>query len=312
MELRQIKYFIEVARREHITEASEYLHIAQSAVSRQILNLEKELGIKLFLREGRNVRLTPAGKLFLERMEQAIQVIDKAKREIEESLDPEQGTIRIGFPSSMAAYVLPTVISEFRDIYPQVKFHLYQGAYRHLIETVVKGDIDLALVGPVPESDKRIKGYVLFPENLVALLPFRHSLAGESVLKLNRLRKDTFVLFPKGFILRELVEDACRRAGFVPKVSFEGEDIDAIKGLVAAGLGVTLIPQITLIDNVPRTTVKVPVVHPSVTRTVGVITPRDRDLLPTEKLFLEFLRKFFSAAGGMPSIRKAGFDGALP
>lgn len=294
MELRQIKYFIEVGRREHITGAADYLHIAQSAVSRQILNLETELGVKLFIREGRNVRLTPAGKLFLERMEQAMQVIDKARREIEESLDPKQGAIRIGFPSSMAAYVLPTVVSEFRELYPQVKFQLRQGSYRHLIETVIKGEIDLALLGPVPESDKRIQGHVLFCENLVALLPSRHPLSSALSLRLTELQADTFVLFPKGFVLRDMVDNVCQKAGFQPRVSFEGEDMDAIKGLIAAGLGVSLVPEITLIDRVPGKTVKIPVTEPSVTRTVGVITPVDRELLPTEQLFCEFLKQFFT------------------
>ena len=304
MELRQIKYFIEVAKREHITEASHELHVAQSAVSRQILNLELELGVKLFIREGRNVRLTPVGKIFLERMEQAMQVIEKARREIEESLDPEQGTIRIGFPSSMTAYVLPTVISEFRELYPNVKFHLRQGAYKNLIDTVISGEIDLAMLGPVPEHEKRVKGYTLFHENIAALLPSRHPLAGEQHLKLNQLQDDDFILFPEGFILREIVENSCRQVGFVPRVTFEGGDIDSIKGLVATGLGVTLIPEITLVDNLPRTTVKIPVSSPALTRSVGVITPTDRDLLPTEKIFFEFLKQFFPVARGLPHLHR--------
>jgi LysR family transcriptional activator of glutamate synthase operon len=180
-----------------------------------------------------------------------------------------------------------------------VKFQLHQGSYRHLIDTVIKGDIDLALLGPVPESDRRIKGHILFPENLVALLPARHPLSEEASLKLRQLKEDTFVLFPKGFVLRDMVDNACQSAGFEPRVSFEGEDIDAIRGLVAAGLGVSLVPEITLIDNVPRTTMRVAVSEPSVTRTVGVITPADRDLLPTERLFFEFLKHFFAVSRGM-------------
>lgn len=294
MELRQIKYFIEVAKREHITEASHDLHVAQSAVSRQILNLEVELGIKLFFREGRNVKLTPVGRIFLERMEQALQVIEKAQREIEEFLDPEQGTIRIGFPSSMTAYVLPTAISAFRETYPNVKFNLRQGSYRHLIETVISGEIDLAMVGPVPEGEKRVKGCTLFHEKITALLPSRHPLANMDSVSLSQLRKEPFVLFPKGFVLREIVESSCQNVGFTPKVSFEGEDIDAIKGLVATGLGVTLLPEITLVDNLPRTTVKIPLRSPVLTRSVGVITPTDRELLPTEKIFFEFLKQYFA------------------
>ena len=294
MELRQIQYFIEVAQREHVTEAAYALHVAQSAVSRQIFNLEAELGVSLFIREGRNVRLTPIGRMFLEHMQQAMNVIEKAKREVEEYLDPERGVIRVGFPSSLAAYMLPTVISAFRQEHPHVKFHLRQGSYRFLIDAVSKGDIDLALLGPVPMQEKRVEGQILFMENIVALLPSNHPLAKESSVQLSQLRDDPFVLFPEGFILRDIVVQACHQRGFKPEVSFEGEDIDAIKGLVAAGLGITLIPEITLVDSIPRATVKKTISEGKVTRTVGTIISRERELLPTGKLFYEFLKRFFA------------------
>ncbi|MDB5083514.1 MAG: LysR family transcriptional regulator [Bacilli bacterium] len=294
MELRQIKYFIEVAKREHVTEAAHVLHVAQSAVSRQIANLEAELGVQLFFREGRNVRLTPIGSIFLEHVETAIKEIDKAKQQINEFLNPERGTIRIGFPSSLAAHTLPTVISAFRAKYPHIGFHLRQGSFKYLIDSVIKGEIDLAFVGPVPMNEPAIRGQIFFLENIVALLPENHPLADQSSLRLNQLRDDTFVLFPPGFVLHKIVVDACAQMGFKPLVSFEGEDIDAIKGLVAAGLGVTLLPEITLIDNVPRTTVKIPISEPIVTRTVGIIIPNNRELAPSEKLFYDFLKEFFA------------------
>ena len=294
MELRQIQYFIEVAKREHVTEASYHLHVAQSAISRQIFNLEAELGVDLFIREGRNVRLTEIGKIFLEHMQHALQVIEKGKMEIEEFLDPERGTIRIGFPSSLAAYMLPTVISEFRERYPNVQFQLRQGAYRSLIDSVIKGEMDLALLGPVPKHEKQLKGHILLMENMYALLPSTHPLAKRSTVQLDQLRNDSFVLYPEGFILRKIVVDACQQIGFEPKVSFEGDDIDTIKGLVAAGLGVTMLPEITLYDNIPRTTVKIPITEPTVTRTVGMIIPKERKLPPTEQLFYDFLKNYYA------------------
>jgi LysR family transcriptional regulator, transcription activator of glutamate synthase operon len=294
VEFRQIEYFIEVAKREHITEASYDLHVAQSAVSRQIFNLEAELGVDLFFREGRNVRLTPIGRVFLEYMQDAMKVIENARNEISEFLDPERGIIRVGFPSSLAAYILPTVVSAFRERYPEAKFQLKQGSYRALINSVVRGDIDLALLGPVPKETDKLKVDVLFLEKIVALLPVGHPLANRKTLKLSELQKDSFVLFPDGFVLREIVVNACLNQGFEPNVSFEGEDIDAIKGLVSAGLGVTLIPEVTLIDGKPRGAVKIPVIEPEVTRTVGVIIPGKRALLPTERLFYEFLKGFFA------------------
>lgn len=298
MELRQIEYFIEVAKREHVTDAANAMHVAQSAVSRQIFNLESELGVQLFIREGRNVKLTPIGRVFLENMKEAMQVIANAKREVTEFLDPERGTIRIGFPSSMANYTLPTVISAFRDMYPNVKFKLNQGTYHSLIDAVISGEIDLAVLGPVPKEEKKIKTKILFDEKLVALLPINHLLADNSTINLSDLRNDQFILFPDGFILKEIVVNACKQLGFKPNVSFEGNDIDAIKGLVSAGLGVTLIPEITLIDSLPRSTVKIPIIEPEVTRSVGIITPSERELLPTEKLFYEFLTDFFAMLGG--------------
>lgn len=298
MELRQIQYFIEVAKREHVTEAAYSLHVAQSAVSRQIFNLEDELGVPLFIREGRNVRLTPIGKIFLEHMEQAMKVIENARREVEEYIDPERGTIRIGFPSSLAAYMLPNVISAFRESYPSVKFQLNQGSYHRLVDAVAKGDFDMALIGPVPKNAKNIKGDILFVEDIVALLPSSHPLAGRPMIKLSQLKDDSFVLFPNGYILREIVVNACQQLGFQPRVSFEGEDIDAIKGLVSAGLGVTLIPEITLVDSLPRSTVKLPIKEPQFTRTVGIIISSERKLLPTEMIFYDFIKRFFSKLQG--------------
>lgn len=292
MELRQIQYFIEVAKREHVTDAALNLHVAQSAVSRQIFNLESELGVDLFIRDGRNVRLTPIGKIFLVHMEQAVKVIENAKREVEEYLDPEKGVVRIGFPSSLAHYTLPTVISAFREKYPEVKFHLKQGSFHDLTDSVVKGDIDMALLGPLPKHEK-VKGTILFTENIVALLPTNHPLAGKRELSLSQLQNDSFILFPQGFVLRDLIVNACQQIGFKPQVSFEGEDIDSIKGLVSAGLGVTLIPEITVVDCLPRSTVMLPVIEPKVTRSVGVIIPKERELLPTERLFYDFLKEFF-------------------
>lgn len=298
VELRQIQYFIEVAKREHVTDAANDMHVAQSAVSRQIYNLEQELGVELFIREGRNVKLTPIGKIFLEHMKEAMQVIENAKREVEEYLDPKCGTIRIGFPSSLANYTLPTVISAFREEFPLVKFKLVQGTYHYLTDAVVNGEIDIAVLGPVPKETKKLKSEVLFQEKLVALLPSNHHLSENRSITLSQLREDQFVLFPAGFVLRDIVINACKQNGFQPTISFEGQDIDAIKGLVSAGLGVTLIPEITLIDNHPRSTVKIRVTEPEVTRSVGVIIPKERELLPTEKLFYNFLRSFFAMLGG--------------
>ncbi len=294
MELRQLRYFVAVAEREHISEAAESLHVAQSAVSRQISNLETELGTELFERIGRNVKLTPIGKVFLEHALIALEAIDFAAKQVEEYLDPEQGTIKIGFPTSLASFLLPTVISAFKKEHPNVSFHLRQGSYRYLINAVKNRELNLVFLGPVPKKDEIIDTKILFTEKISALLPATHPLATKKEIQLADLRNEPFVLFPDGFILNKVVVDACKSVGYTPIVSSEGEDMDALKGLVAAGMGVTLLPESAFYDSTPRRTVRLPLSEPSFTRNVGVVFPHNRELAPSEKIFLEFVSTFFS------------------
>lgn len=297
MELRQLRYFIEVAEREHISEAAVHLHVAQSAVSRQIANLEEELGIELFERVGRNVKLTPIGKIFLAHSISALQAIDYAKKQIDEYLDPKKGTIKIGFPTSLASHLLPTVISAFKKEYPDVAFHLRQGSYNYLIDAVKNRELNLAFLGPLPPKDSAINTAILFTENISALLPSNHPFAKRDKLQLIDLRNEAFVLFPEGYILNKMVVEACNSVGFEPIVASEGEDMDAIKGLVAAGIGLSLLPESTFYDSTPRFTMKIPIVSPEIRRTVGIITPVNRELSPSEKVFQQFVIRFFSILG---------------
>src|SRR5699024_3823123 len=210
--------------------------VAQSAVSRQIFKLEEELGVDLFIREGRNVKLTPIGKIFLDHMKRAVKVIEQAGQVVEEYIDPHKGTMNIGFPTSLSTYILPKAISHFRKQYPDVKFELHQGSYNDLVLSVIKGDINIAILGPLPPTHKKIKSMTLFTEEIVALLPTNHDFARRSSISLTELREESFVMFPEGYILRDIVVEGCIQGGFRPQISFVGEDMDAIKGLVSAGL----------------------------------------------------------------------------
>ena len=294
MELRQLQYFVEVAEREHVTEAASHLHVAQSAVSLQISKLEDELGVSLFERVGRNVKLTQIGKMFLADVKIALKSLDHAKEKVDEYLNPNKGTIKIGYPSSLASHLLPTVISAYREKNTDITFHLRQGSYAWLKDAVKNGDLDLAFLGRVPKNDPALEGYILFTERLSALVHSSHPLAQKKKLSLTDLRNDAFVLFPKGYVLHEIVAEACKHAGFSPNIVSEGEDMDALKGLVSAGIGITLLPETTLYDSAPRFTVKIPIEEPQVKRTVGLIVPKNREVAPSEKVFYQFVKDFFT------------------
>ena len=288
-----MQYFVHVAKRQHVTKAAEELHVAQSAVSRQIHRLEEELGVRLFMQKGRNVQLTPVGQLFLRRAESILQDLDRAVSEIHEFMDPEFGEIRLGFPHSLGIHLIPQVIAAFRVRHPNVKFRFRQGMFASLIRDVIEAEVDLAFISPLPDKNERVCGEIVLTENLYAILPTSHPLAGEQEIELSQLKDDTFVLFRDGYSLRPIVWDACRAAGFVPRIGFEGEETDTIRGLVAAGMGVSLLPEMALSHKSSIMPAIVKLKEPGVTRTIAVIRRAGEKPSTVVKLFYEFLLDYF-------------------
>ncbi|CAM3399519.1 MULTISPECIES: LysR family transcriptional regulator [Paenibacillus] len=306
MELRQLQYFVKVAQKEHVTQAAEELHVAQSAVSRQIHQLEEELGVNLFMQKGRNLQLTPVGQLFCKRVESIMKDLERAVVEIHEFLDPEQGEIRIGFPHSLGIHLIPSIVAEFRKKYPNVKFRFKQGMFPTLIRDVVTAEVDLAFVSPFPERHEQVDGDIVLTEELFAILPPNHPLAGEKSIKLEQLKDERFVLFSKGYSLRPIVWHACLEAGFTPKIAFEGEETDTIRGLVAAGMGVSLLPEMALFQTNPLQPARVQISEPKVTRSIGLIHRADEKLPPVAQAFRTFLLQYF---GIDPSVKPEGEEG---
>jgi LysR family transcriptional regulator, transcription activator of glutamate synthase operon len=294
MELRQLYYFVKVAKREHVTRAAEELHVAQSAVSRQIHQLEEQLGVKLFLQKGRNLQLTPVGQLFLKRAESIIADLERAIIEIHEFIDPERGEIRLGFPHSLGTHLIPKVVAMFRKAHPNVRFRFKQGMYPSLIQDIVKGEVDLAFISPIPENEEYICGNVVLTEKLYAILPPGHPLAEAESIELHQLKDEQFVLFREGYSLRPIVWDACQQAGFTPKIAFESEETDTIRGLVAAGMGVSLLPEMALTQSGPLQPAKVAINNPEVTRTIGLIHRSDEKLPLVAKVFHQYLLDYFA------------------
>jgi LysR family transcriptional activator of glutamate synthase operon len=194
----------------------------------------------------------------------------------------------------MGINLLPTVIAAFRKEYPNVKFKLRQGTYGGLIRDVVKGEIDLSFISPFPEAHEHVAGDFLLREELLAILPNKHPLAGESGIRLEQLKDEAFVMFSEEYSLRAIVLEACKKAGFLPQIGFEGEETDTIRGLVAAGLGVGLLPEMALTETSPLQPATVRVIYPVVTRTIGLIRRKEEKLPIVAEKFQRFVLHYFS------------------
>lgn len=242
MELQQLEYFRVVARTEHVTQAAEELGITQPALSRAMARLERDLGVALFDHRGRSVKLNRYGQAFLRHIERAIGALDEGRREISDLADRDSGVIAFGFAHALGTRVVPDLIASFRLQHPRARFQLLQNASHIILEELEAGDVDLALVSPVPPTSERIESLELASEELFLVVPHEHRLAKRKAVKLAELRDDTFVCLREGYGLRTLTDHFCAQAGFTPKIAFEGEEIATLRGLVAVGLGVAIIP----------------------------------------------------------------------
>jgi LysR family transcriptional regulator, transcription activator of glutamate synthase operon len=243
MELQQLKYFREVAEQQHVTRASEKLFVSQSAVSRAITQLEKELGVPLFYRQGRAVVLSRYGSVFLEHGIRALNILESGKRLLCEQTGGESGTISLGFLHSLGVEMVPRLIKEYRRKHFKVQFTLLvQRSGETLMKELVSGSIDLCLSVPGVFQQKGIHWQHLLNEELIIALSQTHRLAARRTLNIRELSSEPFLALSPEHTMRIIFDKVCSDASFLPKIAFEGMDIATLRGLIAAGLGIALLP----------------------------------------------------------------------
>jgi LysR family transcriptional regulator, transcription activator of glutamate synthase operon len=243
MELQQLKYFREVAEREHVTRAAERLFVSQSAVSRAVTQLEEELGVPLFYRQGRAVVLSPYGRLFLEHVNRALSVLESGKRLLSEQTGEETGTISLGFLHSLGVEMVPRLIKEYRRRHPRVQFTLLvQRSGEKLMEELAAGNIDLCLSVPGMFDQSDVRWSYLLDEELLIVVPQTHRLAARRTVSLKELSSELFLALSPEHTLRIIFDGVCAEALFLPKIAFVGMDVATLRGLIAAGLGIGLLP----------------------------------------------------------------------
>lgn len=245
MDLRHLRYVIAAAEELHFTRAAHRLDIAQPALSQQIRRLEDEIGARLFHRLTRGVELTEAGRAFLPFARASLQAADQAMIVARRAARGELGRIAIGFTSSASFNPLVTaVIGRFRDAYPDLELDLHEQATSRLIESLRAGDLHLAFLRAADDELVGLRRTPLPDEPLWAALPARHRLAGQGRISLADLAGDPFILYPRanGRLLYDAIIAACGRSGFSPRIAQEAPQMASTVNLVAAGVGVALVP----------------------------------------------------------------------
>ncbi len=243
MELRHLRYFSTVATELHFGRAAEKLHIAQPPLSKQIQDLEIELGFELFNRTKRSISLTPAGQAFLVEVNQIFQQLDRAIDIGRKTSRGELGQISIGFVGSATYNILPVMLQQFRDRYPHVQIELHELTTDRQLIWLREGRIDIGLIrSPIMGGD--FASQIIFQESLVVALPSNHYLAKSNTIELPSLAMEPFILFPRQLApgLYDPIIAICQAAGFSPHVVQECIQMQTIVSLVSANMGVSILP----------------------------------------------------------------------
>ena len=242
IEYRHLRYFVVLARTLHMTRASEQLHLAQPSLSQNIQQLEEELGTTLIRRTGHKLSLTDAGEVFSVEAQKSIQQFELAKVAAQKAGRGELGEIALGFGSISGVQVIPRLLSVFREKFPEVQIRLSEMGTEAQLSALRSGDIDLAIVYALPDPEFQYRE--MTPESLVAILPASHPHAAEESVSIKDLAADAFILPSKNAAarVRDAVLTECADEGFLPKSIQEINTAPTALGLVAAGLGVSILP----------------------------------------------------------------------
>lgn len=295
MELRQLQYTIQIAEERNFSRAADKLHIAQPSLSQQLSKLEQELGVKLFQRNTSSVELTHAGASFIEHAQKILDAVEQLRQEMDDISQLRAGRVVIGSMPITGSHLLPYVLPAFKEAYPEIQVNLLEDTSLNLEKLTAGGGTDLSLLS-LPLQEPSLTYEPIGEEMIVLAVPPGHPLAElehhPEGVAIERLKDEPFIVLKKGQGFRTMVIDLCKSAGFEPNVVFESNNIETVQSLVAAGMGITFVPQ--LIARAKRSElipVYVPLAAPVPSRTLVIAYRKGRYLSKAAEAFIETFKR---------------------
>lgn len=284
VQIRDLEWLLAVADNEHVTDTAAILGITQPTLSRALARIESELGARLFERAADGVHVTPLGRTAVEGAREVVARFDQLVADVSADLDPEAGVARLAFLDSMATSLVPQLLRDFHALAPRVRVLLSQEPSHELEADLARGDVDLAITSARPAGHG---WHLLQEERLVVAVPLTHRLAGRSRIRLADLTGEELVTTPPGYGFRSLVDGLLREAGVALDISFESQDLATIEGLVAAGLGIAIVPEAMV---GPSGTHGIQIIgSPGARRAIGLTWRTDRRLPPAAERLREVI-----------------------
>lgn len=294
MNLLELKYFQTVAKYEHMTYAANKLHIAQPSLSKSISRLEKDLGVRLFDRQGRQIKLNRFGKLFLPRVNKIFLELENAKRELSDMM--ENGNSKISIASnnifSNNMFLVNKFLKRYLKLYPNISFSQTIGPINKLKEQLKNGIIDFCFSSP-PIEDTSIESIPLNTEEIFLIVSQKHKFANFNSIKLIEAANEPFISLNKGSSIRDLTEKLCAKAGFVPNIIFECTHPIKLLELVNNGIGISLFPVSEWINLKKTQCAILHVKEPICNQTIALSFVKNRYFSQTDRHFKDYITNYF-------------------
>lgn len=250
MNLRDLRYLIALADLRHFGHAAEACHVSQPTLSTQIRKLEEELGVALVERAPRHVMLTPVGVDIAERARRVLADVEQMREMARRTTDPEAGSVRLGMFPTLGPYLLPHVVPKIRARFPRLELLLIEEKTASLLSMLRAGQLDAAVLA-LPLHEDWLEAEFLFEEPFMLAVPERHPLAGHHNLQLSELVDQHLLLLEDGHCLRDQALEVCSLAGAGEKEGFRATSLETLRQMVAAGVGITLLPMLAVNPPVP-------------------------------------------------------------
>ena len=289
MDLYQLRGFYEIARERSFTRAAEKLFLTQPAISLQIKALEAELGEVLLDRNRRQIRLTAAGEVLFEHVREILAHVETARNDIAALREELRGRLVIGTSDTNCTYILPSVLSQYRQMYPGVELDIRNRMSPEVANLVAADEVDVGLA-TLPVKHRDLVEEFLFERSEALVCRPDHVLAKRKNISLEKVAEHPLLALERGSTSRQLLDAAFAERGLRPQIAMELGGIEVMKRFVEIGLGVALVPQVAVEVEVERGTLHVLVVRGLAARQVGLVEHRGRRRSPAATAFVEILQ----------------------
>lgn len=274
MDLREIQLFMEVADQQSFTKAAERTYLTQPSLSKVVKKLEEELQVELFDRSTRHLWLTDAGKVVYQQGQKSLESLAELKVLLNELRNVKTGKIKIGIPPLVGTLVFPDMALKFHAKYPKVWLQLIELGAKRIVNLVEENKVDLG-ISVLPVDEEKLNVYPLISDEFVVFIYDDHPLSNKENLAISELKHENFILFSNDFTLHDSVINACKENGFEPNVSYETSQWDLITELVAAKMGIALLPKSIFYKQNHSNVKMIPIKDSVFLWRLGIITKKD-------------------------------------